>query len=312
MQTVTAAITTRNRHESLQRCVDSLLRAGEAFTAILIVDDASSEPVASRLDLRADAAGKVRIIRHDVNHGYIVARNTMAREAKTEFVLFLDDDTELRHPAVIRQAVDLMQRDATVAAVAFAQEGFEGEPWPAQMQPSPVDYPCLVPSYIGFAHLLRRELFLKMGGYREIFHYYGEEKEYCLRLWDAGCKVVYVPNARIAHLPDPSGRDNAKYHRYYTRNDCLAALFSLPLSAALFLIVFRLLGYRKVQVSMGLVDPGGLAWVKAELRNNFKTVWRQRKPVRWSTLFLWRRLRREWLAYLPPASPGNSNPHGKA
>ena len=311
MQTVTAAITTRNRHESLQRCVDSLLHAGEAFKAILIVDDASTEPVASRLDLRADTAGKVRIIRHDVNHGYITARNTMAREAGTGFILFLDDDTELCHPAVIKQAVDVMQLDSTVAAVGFAQEGFEGEPWPAQMQPAPVDYPCLVPSYIGFAHLLRRELFLKMGGYREIFHYYGEEKEYCLRLWDAGSKVVYVPNARLAHLPDPSGRDNAKYHRYYTRNDCLAALFSLPLPAALLLITFRLLRYRKVQVSMGLVDPDGLAWVKAELRTNFKTVWQQRKPVRWSTLLLWRRLRKEWPPYHPPASPGIPGNHGQ-
>ena len=77
----------------------------------------STEPVASRLDLRADTAGKVRIIRHDVNHGYITARNTMAREAGTGFILFLDDDTELCHPAVIKQAVDVMQLDSTVAAV---------------------------------------------------------------------------------------------------------------------------------------------------------------------------------------------------
>ena len=65
----------------------------------------------------------------------------------------------------------------------------------------------LSPCFIGFAHLLRRSLFIEMEGYRSLFKFYGEEKEYCLRLLDRGISVVYLPKARIAHLPDPSGID---------------------------------------------------------------------------------------------------------
>jgi hypothetical protein len=42
-----------------------------------------------------------------------------------------------------------------------------------------------VASFIGFAHLVRRDVFLALGGYREDFVYLGEEKEFCLRLLDA-------------------------------------------------------------------------------------------------------------------------------
>ena len=67
------------------------------------------------------------------------------------------------------------------------------------MQPAPVTFPCVVASFIGFAHLLRRDVFLDLGGYQESFIYYGEEKDFCLRLLDAGYRTVYLPDARIAH-----------------------------------------------------------------------------------------------------------------
>ena len=49
--------------------------------------------------------------------------------------------------------------------------------------------PCsrrYVASFIGFAHLLRRDVFLRLGGYRESFVFYGEEKDYCVRALAGG------------------------------------------------------------------------------------------------------------------------------
>ena len=59
--------------------------------------------------------------------------------------------------------------------------------------------PARVSAYIGFAHLLRRDAFVHLGGYRENLVFYGEEKDYCIqsaRCGDAGC----VP-ARRARRP---------------------------------------------------------------------------------------------------------------
>ena len=67
----------------------------------------------------------------------------------------------------------MLDADPRVAAIAFAQGESDGSAWPAAMQPSPATSPCVVASFIGFAHLLRRDVFLDLGGYQESFIYYG-------------------------------------------------------------------------------------------------------------------------------------------
>jgi GT2 family glycosyltransferase len=160
------------------------------------------------------------------------------------------------------------------------------------MQPSAVDYACFIGSYIGFAHLLRRSVFLRLGGYQESFHFYGEEKDFCLRLLNAGYRVVYLPDARVAHVPDPAGRSRDRYLRYVIRNDCLSALFNEPMLLAMVTVPIRLRRYRAMARHSESVDPDGFRWIVRELVATFPTVWRTRKPVRWASIREWRRLRR--------------------
>src|SRR5437868_14954597 len=75
----------------------------------------------------------------------------------------------------------IMNRAAQVAAVGFAMAATDGSPLRPGLQPSPANYVCYVPAYIGFAHLIRRAPFLQDGGYRDVFTRHGEEKECCLR-----------------------------------------------------------------------------------------------------------------------------------
>jgi GT2 family glycosyltransferase len=143
---------------------------------------------------------------------------------------------------------------------------------------------------------LRRSVFLQLGGYTESFHFYGEEKDYCLRLLDAGYRVVYLPDALVAHVPDPSGRSHARYLRYVVRNDCLSALFNEPLPMALISVPLRLRRYRRMARSGGIADPDGLRWIVGELAAAVPRALATRKPVKWASILAWRRLRRT-----PPA-----------
>src|SRR5262245_49639208 len=94
--TITVGVVTRNRPQSLHDCLKSLAVLGDRLAEVIVVDDTSDVPCETAYEnLPRHVFGKLRTIRHLHLEGCIVARNTMMREAKTEYVLLLDDDAAL-------------------------------------------------------------------------------------------------------------------------------------------------------------------------------------------------------------------------
>jgi GT2 family glycosyltransferase len=297
---VTVAVATRNRPDSLVRCLTSLAALGETAAEIIVADDASDEPVGPVLDrVPAGVRSKVRLIEQPSSLGYLVGRNRMVREAAHPYVLSMDDDAYILEAEGIRHAVRLFDRDPALGAMAFSQAGADGTPWPSSMQPAPVSYPCHIPAYIGFAHLLRRDVFRDVGGYDESFFFYGEEKDWCLRALDAGSHVVYLPDVLVAHVPDLSGRDPRRYLRYVVRNDCLSALRREPWPLPIVSVPIRLRRYLAMRRHSGVSDPGGFAWLVRSLLSALPSTPLGGR-VRWTTLRRWRQIHRDRPRYQEP------------
>jgi GT2 family glycosyltransferase len=292
---LTVGITTRNRPQALAACLASLGHLSPLEPEILVFDDGSEPPA------RCDMPLPVRVIRDPGSPGYIVGRNRLVREAAAPLVLLLDDDTRMLSATAVVNAMRLADADPRVAAVAFAQAETDGRPWPAAMQPSRADYTCVVPSFIGFAHLLRRGVFLSLGGYRESFVYYGEEKDYCLRLIDAGYRTVYLPDALVVHAPDTAGRSRQRYLRFVSRNDCLNALYNDPFPRVLWRLPARFLLYFRMRRGWKIHDPWGWAWLLREVARVARQPGFRRTPVSRATLETWRLLRMNPPRYAPPA-----------
>ena len=293
-RTLTVGIGTRGRPEALVRCLRSL-RLIEAMTAeVIVVDDGSDPPLEApvREALGDGAPARMRFIRRDASRGVSAARNTIAREARTPWVLNLDDDTVVLSAESVRSAVRVLESDSEVAAVAFPQSDADGTPWPPASQPAPVDYACYVPTFIGYAHLLRREAFLAAGGFREQLGINGEEKELALRLLDGGLRIVYLPRARVAHLAASAGRDARRYLHQTVRNTTLASVYNDPFPLVLGSAAVRLLRYFPMRKGWKIDDPNGFSTVVRSLAAAFPDAVRQRRPVRWRTLALWRRMTR--------------------
>ena len=299
MTQLTVGITTRHRPLALARLVRSLALLKEFQPQVIVFDDGSEPPAAQTL-AAVDGNLPIRVIRDDTGAAYIVGRNRIVREAATPYVLLLDDDAVILDAAPVRDAMRLLERDGSVAAVGFAQAEADGRPWPIGMQPGRSTVPALVPTYIGFAHLVRVEPFRAHGGYREMLVFYGEEKELCVRLWNDGLKVVYLPDARIAHVPDRGGRSDSRYVRFAIRNDCLFSLLNEPLPLPLVSIPIRLRRYRKMAAGIADGDAGGFRWLLAELWRLLPEAWRQRRAVSWRTLRYWRHLGRNVVPYVAP------------
>ena len=129
-----------------------------------------------------------------------------------------------------------------------------------------------------------------------MLRYHGEEKECCLRLIDAGFDIVFMPEP-VVHAVDPTNRDLTRYLKTVIRNDCLGSLLNEPWPMPFVSIPIRLARYVRMRNAAGVSDPGGLRWIVRQIAQLLPGVWRQRKPVKWATVFRWRRLRREWPPY---------------
>jgi GT2 family glycosyltransferase len=295
---LTVGITTRNRPESLAACLASMGLIAHLDPEVLVFDDGSEPPAAEQ-----GAAGVARVIRDATSPGTTVGRNRLVREASSEFVLLLDDDARLIDARSIDEGIDVLRADETIGAVGFAQAEADGRPWPAAMQPSVVQVPCLVPSFIGFAHLVRRDRFLAVGGYREVLGFYGEEKEFCLRLLDAGWHTVYLPQALVAHVIDPRSRDRQRYLRLVARNDCLNSLLNDPFRRLVWMLPARYALYFRMRRGWKIRDPWGGLGLLRDLLVLLPGVWKARRPVSRDTLKEWRSLRSEQRVYRGPLQP---------
>jgi GT2 family glycosyltransferase len=297
---LTVGITTRNRPESLRACLASLSVIAGLEPEVLVFDDASASPAA---DHAAACPLPVRVVRDDAAPGPIVGRNRLVKEAAGEFVLLLDDDTRILSIESVEAALQVLRGDRRVAAVAFAQAEADGRPWPDRMQPSTARVPAIVTSFIGFAHMVRRAAFLSVSGYREALGFYGEEKELCLRLVHAGHQTVYLPDARVAHVPDPANRDPRQHLRRVARNDCLNSLYNDPVSRLLWMLPARFVLYFRMRRSWQVADPWGGWWLARDLMRRLPAILRDRRPVSRATLARWRAIQQGQTAYEPPHVP---------
>jgi GT2 family glycosyltransferase len=283
--------------------VASLTHLRVSAAEVIVTDDASDRPVepAVRAGLPADYPWPIRFVRHESPRGYILARNAMARQAAGTLLLTLDDDAELIDPGVTEGA-RLLADDPRVGAVGFAQVDDAGERYPDFMQPAPVRYPCYAPTYYGYAHLVRRDLFLRLGGYRERFRAYGEETEFCKRVWDATSAVVYLPAVEVKHVHSPSGRANRTRMRYGLRNAILGALYNEPFPLPLLTIPARVFNFTRWAYGIGQLADLGLGWQAKEFVRHVGPTLADRRPVRGRTHRTWNFLKANWPAY-PSSAP---------
>jgi GT2 family glycosyltransferase len=289
---LTVGIATRNRPAALVNCLRSLRLLGDLLAEAIVVDDGSDPPIEGQVsaELAADVQPPARFLRNERSLSLAAARNQFLRAASTPWVLNLDDDAFILSRQAVEAAIAVVEADPAVAAVAFAQANEQGEPWPLHMQPAPVDHPCYVPTFIGYGHLLRRDVVLGIGGFRERLGIYGEEKDLSLRLLDAGYRVVYLPDARVGHVADASGRDVRGYLHKTVRNSTLGALYNEPFPEMVAGAGVRLWRYFAMRRGWAVHDPGGFGRIVRGLAAELPQVLRERRPVRRATWAAWRRM----------------------
>ncbi|MBS7813798.1 glycosyltransferase [Roseococcus pinisoli] len=155
-----------------------------------------------------------------------ISRNIGIAAAAGEIVAFLDDDAA-PHPEWLARLLPIYQ-DKMVAAVGGYTVDNTGVRYQARkticdrygrahhvsdfFDERPLNRPGtpLFPSLLGTNSTFRRDALVDIGGFDHAFAYLLDETDVCLRLVDAGYRVIYEPTALVFHQFAPSHIRNSQ------------------------------------------------------------------------------------------------------
>lgn len=215
-------IVSYNSREHLRAAVEPLV--GSSDLNVIVVDNNSTD---GSLTTVADVK-EVERIALDRNSGFGAGCNAGWQAGTGRYVLFLNPDAKI-DPESIRRLAGVLDRDAGVGVAAprivgpdgdleysqrrfprlrstYAQALFLHRPFPraawvdelirdeaAYMSPGSPDWVS------GACLLVRRTALEQLGGFDEDFFMYGEDRDLCRRLRDAGYDVRFEPDALVTH-----------------------------------------------------------------------------------------------------------------
>ena len=244
-----------------------------------MIDNASSDTTA---DLGRNFP-MVEWTRWKENLGYMAARNYWMMSAPEDYFVSLDDDAWFVEGDEIALAVDVLERDPKIAAVAF---DILSPDHSNSVSRNPFH---LTSMFIGCGHVLRLSAVRAVGAYERVpGNYGGEEKDLCLRLMDAGYQVVRLPGVHVWHDKTSASRDLPAQHRSGVCNDLVMTLRRTPAGLLPVALAAKLYRHSIFSVRNGLMRPC-LQGFKLFARSS-PALLRSRRPVRTATLRAFMRL----------------------
>lgn len=276
---ITAIVVSHDSAEVLPACLAAL--AGEGVPTI-VVDNASGD------DSRVVAAQRgARVIANARNEGYGRGNNIGIAAAATPYVLVVNPDLELR-PGAAAALLEAAVRypDAGMLAPRIVEPSGRLFLQPRSLlSPShlnrsrtmaaPEGDACL-PFLSGACLLIRRELFLALGGFDPAIFLFYEDDDLCRRMRDAGQALVHVHEAEAGHgrgrssTPSPQRRFKTRWHLAWSER-YVARKYGLPQPSPVRTLenLAKALGYglilrREKMFAHAGSAAGALAWGRGE------------------------------------------------
>lgn len=241
---VSVIIPSRDHSEVLRACVVSLFERSvyRAFE-VIVVENHSAEPETRALydELTKTYGPAFRVLDvSDEIEGFNYSRliNLGAATAKGEYLLLLNNDTEVRSPDFMAEMLGYLQRPevGVVGAKLYFRDGLTQHagmlvgPHGAVCHPNQ-DFESDRDGYLsravrpgnfsavtGACQMVRKSVFDEVGGYDEAFAVGFNDVDFCFRVRETGRLVTFTPYAELFHYEFVSrGRevaDSSKFERW--------------------------------------------------------------------------------------------------
>lgn len=221
---ISAIILTWNSEKYIESSICSLIADCEGAYSyeIFIVDNGSVDSTKEVIqNLTSRYGDSIKPIFLKENYGTTYPRNLVMRKAKGNFLIIMDSDVEVGKGTISR-LIGVLTNNKDVGIVAPKLIYSSGAP-----QKSTDVFPTIFTKIFRYFFLkviekkekvagvssgprevdyaisalwaLRRDILEKVGLLDENIFYAPEDVDYCLRMWKAGYKVLYVPDVACVH-----------------------------------------------------------------------------------------------------------------
>lgn len=236
---VSIVIPTKDHVETLDACVMSIAqKATYANYEIVFVENNSEdqetfayyETLPERVAAASGGKGAARVEWWPGEFNYSQIINFGVEHAKGDYLLLLNNDTEVISSDFIEEMMGYLQRpDAGVVgaklyfadhlvqhagilvgvrgALAHANQDFSAK---REGYLARAVRPGNFSAVTGACQMVRRDVFEQVGGYNEEFAVGFNDADFCLRVWEAGYRTIFTPYAELYHYEFTSrGREEA-------------------------------------------------------------------------------------------------------
>jgi N-acetylglucosaminyl-diphospho-decaprenol L-rhamnosyltransferase len=220
LQTIAAIIVSFESGDVLPACLDALKAEG---VAAIVVDNASTDDSCERAQ-----AHDARVIRNAKNQGFGRGMNIGVDAASGfEYVLLLNPDAMLEKGSIaaLIEAAKRYPNAGILSPRILSPDGSIFFPTKSLAAPYLQNEKrvrvvptgdCSAPFLSGACYLIRRDLFLQIGGFDPHIFLFYEDNDLCRRVIDAGYSVTYVHDAVVSHAQGKSSKPVAG-RRFKTR-----------------------------------------------------------------------------------------------
>ena len=231
---ISVIIINHNGEKFLERCLSSLLRTDYDNLEIIFVDNASTDNSVDYV-VNNYKDNRIKIIQNDKNYGVPGGRNIGFKSSKGEFIVFLDNDTEV-DSNWLKELVKVFESDSKIAVAQakllnmeirnkfdhagdfLTPFGFLFERSNQSIDRGQLDKIADILNAKGAATIIKSCVFKELGMYDASYFMYLEETDFCFRVWLAGYRVVFAPMSIVWHAFNTTfKKSEAHYSNYIVR-----------------------------------------------------------------------------------------------
>ena len=222
---ISILIPNKDHREDLKRCVDSIREKSTwKNREIIVIENNSTDEETFRYYKELEEDPRIRVVRYEGSFNYSAVNNLGARESRGNYLLLLNNDTEIITPEWMEEMLMFAQRedvgavgaklyypDGTIQHAGIGlgllhlaghyHRGFAGD------QPGYMGRLCYaqdMSAVTAACMMIPRRVYEAAGGLDESYSVVFNDVDLCLRIRESGKLIVWTPFAELIHYESKS------------------------------------------------------------------------------------------------------------